>query len=322
MSSYDNIKFYPDSEVNKVLLTLTSHPMFKELMSFTFPDKDETYFQQLFQSIHSIYDFQSKVIYHTMQRILEKTSESLTSNGFDEIQDDKSYFYISNHRDILLDTSLLNVKLYENNKIMTASAVGDNLVQKSFLMSLAKLNRNFIIRRGLSARELLQSSKEVSAYIHELLQHDNRSVWIAQRQGRTKDGWDETHTGVLKMIGMNCDEDNLMDYFKKLRIVPVSISYEYDPTDKLKMPRLMAELSDEAYIKEKNEDFINLMSGVLGQKKRIHIEMGKPLDEEIEEIKNCELNTTKQIQELAKILDKSIVKNYKLWPTNSIIPCL
>lgn len=318
MSSYDNIKFYPDSEVNKVLLTLTSHPMFKELMSFTFPDKDETYFQQLFQSIHSIYDFQSKVIYHTMQRILEKTSESLTSNGFDEIQDDKSYFYISNHRDILLDTSLLNVKLYENNKIMTASAVGDNLVQKSFLMSLAKLNRNFIIRRGLSARELLQSSKEVSAYIHELLQHDNRSVWIAQRQGRTKDGWDETHTGVLKMIGMNCDEDNLMDYFKKLRIVPVSISYEYDPTDKLKMPRLMAELSDEAYIKEKNEDFINLMSGVLGQKKRIHIEMGKPLDEEIEEIKNCQLNTTKQIQELAKILDKSIVKNYKLWPTNYI----
>lgn len=318
MSSYDNIKFYPDSEVNKVLLTLTSHPMFKELMSFTFPDKDETYFQQLFQSIHSIYDFQSKVIYHTMQRILEKTSESLTSNGFDEIQDDKSYFYISNHRDILLDTSLLNVKLYENNKIMTASAVGDNLVQKSFLMSLAKLNRNFIIRRGLSARELLQSSKAVSAYIHELLQHDNRSVWIAQRQGRTKDGWDETHTGVLKMIGMNCDEDNLMDYFKKLRIVPVSISYEYDPTDKLKMPRLMAELSDEAYIKEKNEDFINLMSGVLGQKKRIHIEMGKPLDEEIEEIKNCQLNTTKQIQELAKILDKSIVKNYKLWPTNYI----
>ena len=318
MSSYDNIKFYPDSEVNKVLLTLTSHPMFKELMSFTFPDKDETYFQQLFQSIHSIYDFQSKVIYHTMQRILEKTSESLTCNGFDELQDDKSYFYISNHRDILLDTSLLNVKLYENNKIMTASAVGDNLVQKSFLMSLAKLNRNFIIRRGLSARELLQSSKEVSAYIHELLQHDNRSVWIAQRQGRTKDGWDETHTGVLKMIGMNCDEDNLMDYFKKLRIVPVSISYEYDPTDKLKMPRLMAELSDETYIKEKNEDFINLMSGVLGQKKRIHIEMGKPLDEEIEEIKNCELNTTKQIQELAKILDKSIVKNYKLWPTNYI----
>ena len=318
MSSYDNIKFYPDSEVNKVLLTLTSHPMFKELMSFTFPDKDETYFQQLFQSIHSIYDFQSKVIYHTMQRILEKTSESLTSNGFDQLDDNKAYFFISNHRDILLDTSLINVKLYDNNKIMTASAIGDNLVQKSFLMSLAKLNRNFIIRRGLSPRELLQSSKEVSAYIHELLQYENRSVWIAQRQGRTKDGWDETHTGVLKMIGMNCDEDNLMDYFKKLRIVPVSISYEYDPTDKLKMPRLMAELSDEPYIKEKNEDFINLMSGVLGQKKRIHIEIGKPLDEEIEEIRNCQLNTTKQIQELAKILDKSIVKNYKLWPTNYI----
>lgn len=318
MSSYDNIKYYPDSEVNQVLMSLASHPMLKALMSFTYPDKDESYFYELFQNIHSIYDFQTQIIYYTMQRILEKTSENLTVNGFEQLDDNLSYFFISNHRDILLDTSLLNVKLHEYNKIMTASAVGDNLVQKSFLMVLAKLNRNFIVRRGLSPRELLQSSKEISAYIYHLLKEENRSVWIAQREGRTKDGWDETHTGVLKMIGMNSDEDNLMDYFKKLRIVPVSISYEYDPTDKLKMPRLMAELSDEIYIKEKNEDFINLMSGVLGQKKRIHIEMGKPLSEEIDAIKNEHQNPARQIQELAKTLDKFIVGNYKLWPTNYI----
>lgn len=318
MSSYDNLKYYPDSEVNQVLMSLASHPMLKALMSFTYPDKDERYFCELFQNIHSIYDFQTQIIYYTMQRILEKTSEKLTVSGFEQLDDNSSYFFISNHRDILLDTSLLNVKLHEYNKIMTASAVGDNLVQKSFLMELAKLNRNFIVRRGLSPRELLQSSKEMSAYIYHLLTEENRSVWIAQREGRTKDGWDETHTGVLKMIGMNSDEENLMDYFKKLRIVPVSISYEYDPTDKLKMPQLMAELSDEIYIKEKNEDFINLMSGVLGQKKRIHIEMGKPLDEEIEIIKAEHQNPAKQIQELAKTLDKSIVGNYKLWPTNYI----
>jgi len=318
MSSYDNLKYYPDSEVNQVLLSLASHPMLKALMSFTYPDKNEGDFHELFRNIHSIYDFQTQIIYYTIQRILEKTAEKLTVSGFEQLDDNSSYFFISNHRDILLDTSLLNVKLYEYNKIMTASAVGDNLVQKSFLMVLAKLNRNFIVRRGLSPRELLQSSKEISAYIYHLLKEENRSVWIAQREGRTKDGWDETHTGVLKMIGMNSDEENLMDYFKKLRIVPISISYEYDPTDKLKMPQLMAELSDEIYIKEKNEDFINLMSGLLGQKKRIHIEMGKPLDEEIDIIKAEHQNPTKQIQELAKVLDKSIVGNYKLWPTNYI----
>ena len=318
MSSYDNLKYYPDSEVNQVLLSLASHPMLKALMSFTYPGKDEKYFLELFRNIHSIYDFQTQIIYYTIQRILEKTAEKLTVSGFEQLDDNSSYFFISNHRDILLDTSLLNVKLHEYNKIMTASAVGDNLVQKSFLMVLAKLNRNFIVRRGLSPRELLQSSKEMSAYIYHLLKEENRSVWIAQREGRTKDGWDETHTGVLKMIGMNSDEENLMDYFKKLRIVPISISYEYDPTDKLKMPQLMAELSDEIYIKEKNEDFINLMSGLLGQKKRIHIEIGKPLNEEIDLIKAEHQNPTKQIQELAKTLDKSIVGNYKLWPTNYI----
>ncbi len=318
MSAYDNIKFYPDDEVNQVLMSLASHPMLKALMSFTYPDKDESYFRELFKNIHSIYDFQTKIIYHSMEKVLEKTSESLTVNGFDQLDNNTPYLFISNHRDILLDTSLLNVKLFEHNKIMTASAIGDNLVQKSFLMMLAKLNRNFIVRRGLSPRELLQSSKEISAYIHHLLQNENRSVWIAQREGRTKDGWDETHSGVLKMISMNAGDENLMDYFKKLRIVPVSISYEYDPTDKLKMPQLMAELSDETYIKEKNEDFINLMSGVMGQKKRIHIEMGKPLDEALDQIKDEHQNANKQIQVLAKKLDQLIVNNYKLWPTNYI----
>lgn len=318
MSAYDNIKFYPDDEVNQVLMSLASHPMLKALMSFTYPDKDESYFRELFKNIHSIYDFQTKIIYHSMKKVLEKTSESLTVNGFDQLDNNTPYLFISNHRDILLDTSLLNVKLYECNKIMTASAIGDNLVQKSFLMMLAKLNRNFIVRRGLSPRELLQSSKQISAYIHHLLQNENRSVWIAQREGRTKDGWDETHSGVLKMISMNAGDENLMDYFKKLRIVPVSISYEYDPTDKLKMPQLMAELSDETYIKEKNEDFINLMSGVMGQKKRIHIEMGKPLDEALDQIKSEHQNANKQIQILAKTLDQLIVNNYKLWPTNYI----
>ena len=318
MSKFDSIRFYHDDEVAKVLQNISHHPMVKSLIDYTFPDYTEEQVQTLINSIKTIRDFQSKIIYYTLQRVLENSSEGLTSSGFENIDDTTSYLFISNHRDILLDTSFLNVLLLEHGKVMTGSAVGDNLVQKQLFMDLAKLNRNFIVKRGLSPRELLESSKLLSEYMYHLLNDENRSVWIAQREGRTKDGNDATHQGVLKMIGMACDEASMMDYFKKLRIVPVTISYEYDPTDKLKMPQLMAKMADELYIKDKNEDFLNLMSGVVGQKKRIHLHIGEVLDAELNEIKNETTNVNKQIQLLAKIIDEKIINNYKLWPTNYI----
>ncbi len=226
--------------------------------------------------------------------------------------------FISNHRDIILDTSLLNTCLFEHSLVMTASAIGDNLVKRDFMNTLAKLNRNFLVQRGLSPRELLQSSKLMSEYIGHLLLRENRSVWIAQREGRTKDGNDATHSAVLKMLGMGSDEKNLMDYFKKLKIVPVSISYEYDPTDALKMPQLMAEANDEVYVKDKNEDFVNLLSGIIGQKKRIHIHVGDVLDSELDLISAENDNANKQIQALVQVIDDSILQSYKLWTTNYI----
>jgi hypothetical protein len=158
----------------------------------------------------------------------------------------------------------------------------------------------------------------MSEYIGQLLLRENRSVWIAQREGRTKDGNDATHSGVLKMLAMGSDEKSLMDYFKKVKIVPVSISYEYDPTDVLKMPQLLAEAKNEIYIKEKNEDFITLLSGIIGQKKHIHIHIGKVLDTELDVISQDFDNTNKQIQALAQVIDDSILQSYKLWPTNYI----
>lgn len=318
MSKFDSIRFYHDEEVPKVLQNIAHHPMVKSLIDYTFPEYSDEQVNELVNSIHSIRDFQSKIIYHTLQQVLKNTSEGLSSSGFENLDDNTSYLFISNHRDILLDTSFLNVLLMEHGKIMTGSAVGDNLVQKQLFMDLAKLNRNFIVKRGLSPRELLESSKLLSEYMHHLLKEENRSVWIAQREGRTKDGNDATHQGVLKMIGMACNEDSMMDYFKNLRIVPVTISYEYDPTDKLKMPQLMAKMADELYIKDKNEDFLNLMSGVVGQKKRIHLHVGKPLNTELDTIKNETTNVNKQIQMLAKVIDEQIISNYKLWPTNYI----
>jgi len=318
MSKFDAIRPFYDTEVNDAILKVIYHPMMKALMNFTFPEVADEIWKDQLRRTHSTRDFQCNFIYQSLKKVLEKTSDGLTTSGFEKLELNTAYMFISNHRDILLDTSLLNACLFEHKLVMTASAIGDNLVTKSFLKVLAKLNRNFLVQRGLSPREMLQSSKLLSEYISKLLQHENRSVWIAQREGRTKDGNDATNPGVLKMLAMASDEENLMDYFKKIKIVPVSISYEYDPTDALKMPQLLAEARQEIYIKEKNEDFINLMSGIMGQKRRIHIHVGDVLEHELDDIKIQHENSNKQILALAQIIDDSILSSYKLWPTNYI----
>ena len=318
MQKFDAIRPFYDSEINEALHDVVNHPMMKTMMNFTFPEVEDEVWKDQLRKTHSIRDFQCNFIYNTIQKVLEKSSEGLTTSGFEKLEPNTSYLFISNHRDILLDTTLLNVCLFEHGLVMTASAIGDNLVKKAFLATLAKLNRNFLVLRGLTPREMLQSSKLLAEYMGQLLLRENRSVWIAQREGRTKDGNDETNPGVLKMIGMCSDEENLMDYFKKLRIVPVSISYEYDPTDVLKMPQLMAEANNEVYVKDKNEDFMTILSGIMGTKKRIHISVGDVLDTEIDKIVAENDNANKQVQALAQVIDDSILKNYQLWPTNFI----
>lgn len=318
MQKFDAIRPFYDTEVNEGIRSSINHPMMKALMNFTFPETDDDAWKKQLLKTHSIRDFQCNFIYQSVQRVLSKSSDGLTTSGFEKLEKNTAYLFISNHRDIILDTSLLNAALFDHGLVMTASAIGDNLVKKSFLLTLSKLNRNFLVQRGLPPRELLQSSKLMAEYIGQLLLRENRSVWIAQREGRTKDGNDATHSGVLKMLAMGSDEANLMDYFKKIKVVPVSISYEYDPTDALKMPQLMAEANNEIYIKEKNEDFMTLLSGIMGQKKHIHIHVGDILDQELDTIGSKNDNTNKQIQALAQAIDDSILNTYKLWPTNYI----
>lgn len=193
MLKFDSIRPYYDSEVNEALCASLNHPMMKAMMNFTFPDVEEEVWQNQLRKTHSIRDFQINFVYQSIKRVLENTSDGLTTSGFEKLEPNTSYLFISNHRDIILDTSLLNVSLHDHGLVMTASAIGDNLVKKDFVLKLSKLNRNFLVQRGLSPRELLQSSKLMSEYIYQLLSKENRSVWIAQREGRTKDGNDATH---------------------------------------------------------------------------------------------------------------------------------
>jgi len=318
MSKFDSIRPFYDTEVNDALRKVAHDPMMKAVMNFTFPEmEDEEWRQQLYKT-HSIRDFQINFIYHAINMVLSKTSEGLTTSGFENLKANTSYLFISNHRDIILDTSLLNFSLYKNGFKMTTSAIGDNLVKNPFLLTLSRVTRNFIVKRGLPSRELLESSRLMSEFIKDSILHENRSVWMAQREGRTKDGNDATHKGVLKMIAMAKDGLTEMEYFKQLKIVPVSISYGLDPTDVLKMPELMARSRTETYVKNPNEDFISLRSGIMGQKKGIHIHVGKVLEQEIDEIIEQHPSVNKQLQALAEAIDEAIHANYRLWPTNYI----
>ena len=169
MSKFDSIRPYHDSEVNESLRHFARHPMFRALLQFTFPEQSEDEVIQLLESCHSIYDFQTRVIYRSVTKVIEKSTDGFSTSGFDTLETHTPYLYISNHRDIILDTSLINVALYEHDLVMTASAIGDNLVKKSFLMALSRLNRNFLVQRSLSPREMLKSSMLLSEYIQFLL---------------------------------------------------------------------------------------------------------------------------------------------------------
>ncbi|WP_405369856.1 1-acyl-sn-glycerol-3-phosphate acyltransferase [Nonlabens sp. Asnod2-A12] len=314
MSRYDDIRFFNDAEVQIALKSAVRHPMIKELFQYSFPNKNYEEVKEIVLACKSINDFQRDVICNTVERVLEESSAGLTTSGFDDLDPEITYLYISNHRDIVLDTSLINLTLFKKGLIRTASAIGDNLVQRPFVNALSKLTRNFIVRRGASPREILLSSKKLSEYIDYLMHKENRSVWIAQRQGRTKDGNDVTEQGVLKMIGLAAGKNGIEGYLNNLRIVPVSISYEYDPTDILKVPELLAKQADEEYIKSENEDFNSILKGALGQKKHIHIHAGEPVH-----IHALEDQSTNQVlQRVVQHLDKEIQNNYMLWPTNYV----
>ncbi|EAZ79853.1 1-acyl-sn-glycerol-3-phosphate acyltransferase [Algoriphagus machipongonensis] len=318
MLKFDAIRPFYDAEANSAIREIVDDPMMDAMMSFTFPNDTKEHWKDLMLHTHSLRDFQINFIYPGVKKVLEKSSDGLSIGGFENLEPNTAYLFISNHRDIILDTSLLNASLYENGLVLTTSAIGDNLIKQPFLYTLSRLNRNFAIKRGLQGRALLESSQIASAYIKKSLLKENRSVWTAQREGRTKDGNDATHRGVLKMLTLSEEGKNPFGYFEKIKVVPISISYEYDPTDILKMPELLAKSRDEKYVKSENEDFLNLLRGIMGTKKRIHIQVNGVLDEEIAEIAKSESNLSDKLSQLASVIDQKIWSGYKLWPSNYI----
>lgn len=312
---FEEIRPYIDTEVSSALARIADNENLRKISSYLFPGKDGDYFKNILLSCNTVDSFQQNVMTTIVNKILSDTAKSLTYGGLENIDRVKRHILLSNHRDITLDSAIMQIIFNNHNMPTTEIAVGDNLITSQFIEDLARSNKMIKVIRSSSPREVYTTSQVLSGYIRHQVANNISSVWIAQRNGRTKDGFDVTEQGVLKMFDMS-GSGNFVDDFDSLSILPVSISYEYEPCDLLKTIEIYISRRKK-YVKAKNEDLNSILTGVMQFKGNIHIEFNKPVSrEEIEEL--AKLDKNEKFKALAHLIDTRIVPSYKLWKNNYI----
>ncbi len=312
---FDSIRPYRDNEMHEVFEQLMKEESFIELLKYLFPQIPIKDFVNKLLSLKTIHEFQIGIVYPFIKELIKNTTQGVTSEGLDKLDPNKSYIFISNHRDIVLDSAFLNILLHENGHNTCEIAIGDNLLIYPWITKLVKLNKSFLVKRNLPARQMLESSKQLSEYIRYTVTERNSSVWIAQREGRSKDGDDRTQTSLLKMLNLS-GNGNFENNFKEIQIVPLAISYEYDPCDYLKANEFLIKTKNPEYKKSPADDLKHMGAGIKGRKGRVHFKAGTPIELELKDIN--ELAKNDQLTKLASIIDEHIHNNYKLWPGNFI----
>jgi 1-acyl-sn-glycerol-3-phosphate acyltransferase len=320
MSEFDfeDIRPYTDKEVKSKIALMVKDPVFDEVLSHVFKFRPVIEMVKLqLRMIRTVKQLQGTFIYDLLRTVINKSSKGLTCSGIENLDKKKPYLFISNHRDIVLDAALLNFLIFEKGMNTTLIAIGNNLLLYNWIGHAVKLNRAFIIKRNLPPREILDASLKVSHFIRKSILDDKLSVWIAQREGRTKDGFDKTQVSVLKMLNMS-NYKSVSEGYKELNIVPVAISYEIEPCGLAKIREL---IKREHYGQSKTskDDLKSMSMGMFNPKGRMRFSFGKPIEIDMENgnPKSKELQN-KIAQEIAEKIDHQIYANYKLWPNNYI----
>ena len=316
LNEFTDISPYTDAEAVEALGKLADHPAVVEVSKAIFPDKEPEFLRKILKSVKSIDEFQILVMNKAVEWVLSTTAHNFSYDGIGNLKKINGKFLaMSNHRDIILDPAITQVVLYRNAIPMTEIAVGSNLLTNKYIEYLIRSNRMIKVIRGINARQLYLSSQVLSKYIRECITSGRSSVWIAQREGRAKDGIDTTEQGLLKMLDMSGTADFTTN-FEELNIVPLSISYEYEPCDILKARERLISRTQK-YVKGSREDLISIMTGIEQQKGNIHLNIGSPLThDEIEAASYC--NKNDRYQAIRHAVDVRIIEGYKLWKTNYI----
>ena len=313
-SQFASISPYTDEEAVEALKRLSHHPALPAISKYLFPDLPADMMGKALRSVTSIDDFQQKVMSKVVSAITDSTSSGFTYEGIENLKGDRKYLAMSNHRDIILDPALTQWTLFHEGLPMTEICVGSNLVTNQTFEDMLRSNRMIKVIRGISARELYLSSQLLSKYIRQTITSGKASVWIAQREGRTKNGLDVSEQGILKMFDMSGTGD-FTSNFKELNIIPMSISYEYEPCDARKARELLVKRMTGSYTKKENEDTHSILTGIRQWKGGIHLSIGKPLTD-VEIIRASWYEKNDRYQAIMRCVDRHIIDGYKLWKTN------
>ena len=315
LTEFESISPYTDEQASEALGKLADYPAVAQASRYFFPEESPDFLKNVLKQIKTIDQFQVLVMQRFVRWVIDHTAKNFSYDGISNIDTSKKFLALSNHRDIIMDPAITQLVLHTNGIPMTEIAVGDNLITNEAIEYLIRSNRMIKVVRGISARELYLSSQLLSKYIRLNITNQRSSIWLAQRQGRTKNGYDVTEQGLLKMLDMSGTGD-FQSNFEALNIIPMSISYEYEPCDILKARETVISRKQK-YVKAEGEDFNSIMVGIMQQKGNVHLNIGKPLtSEEIAAAAKCDKNDRYQL--IRHAVDIRVIEGYRLWKNNYI----
>lgn len=315
-SQFDNIRPYNAEEFPKAMQRIANSSSFPILASFVYPGEPLEEVRQRIANYKNVYEFQSQTMSRVNERVIEESISEFTCSGIERLRPNRQYLYVSNHRDIMLDASLLQYFLLTKDFDTTEITFGANLMSSQLVIDIGKSNKMFKVERpGGSIKDFYRSSLHLSEYIRYAILEKHQSVWIAQRNGRTKDGIDSTDQGIIKMFCMSRPDDKIQA-LSELNIVPVAVSYEWESCDILKAIELYQSQYTK-YIKKPGEDLNSILTGLLQRKGRVHFELCEPITED-ELMQYNHLTNNEYHKAVAQLIDSRIIPAYRLWPNNYI----
>jgi len=312
-SRFDDIRPYRDDEIPAAMQRIVNDPYFPAVAGYVYPDNTVEEVKGILLGCRNIYEFQTTVMKQVNEQVIQRTTDGLTFGGVERLDPSKRYLFISNHRDIVLDSCLLMYILHTNGHKIGEITFGSNLMKGQMVIDIGKSNKMFKVERGGNPRQMYLNSVHLSDYIRYAITEKKESVWIAQRNGRTKDGIDRTDQGLIKMLSMSGGRDRVQS-LADLNIAPVSVSYEWESCDILKALELYASRDGKPYVKKPGEDLNSILTGITQPKGRVHIELCEPISiDDLNAIPSDYVDAQFR-HSVAELMDKRICGGYRLFP--------
>ena len=313
---FDEIRPYHDEELPAIYEELIADPAFRQVAEVALPGVPFEMLAAQMRACKTKQEFQVAICYNILKRIIREATQGVTFDNSAQPEKGGVYTYVSNHRDIVLDSGFLSMMLVEQGQDTVEIAIGDNLLIYPWIKKLVRINKSFIVQRALTMRQMLESSARMSRYMHHTIRDKHQSIWIAQREGRAKDSNDRTQESILKMMAM-AGEGDIISRLQEMNIVPLAISYEYDPCDYLKAKEFQQKRDNPDHKKTTADDLQNMQTGILGYKGRVHLCTASCLNEQLEALDRS-LPKQELFIRAAELVDRGIFANYRLYPNNYV----